>query len=99
MPSTKLVRRDQLTKATSRDLIKAVAADIGKQVAHHIEIQYPEAVKAASSTFLLSVRGCVHNEIMAAIDSEIDMDKRLAFNDKFRRHIRAIYKKIRNEDR
>jgi len=90
----KLARRDQLVKANTRDMIKAIASDIGKQVAHHIEIQYPDAVKAASSTFLTSVRGCVHNEIMAAIDSDIDAEKRIAFNDKFRRHIRAQYKKI-----
>jgi hypothetical protein len=81
----------------SRDLIKAIAMDIGKEVAHHIEIMYPEAVKSASSTFLLSVRGCVCNNIMGAIDSEIPAEKRLAFNAKFRKHIRAQYKKIRRE--
>ena len=33
-----------------RDLLRAWAMDIGKEVAHHIETMYPEAVKAASST-------------------------------------------------
>lgn len=92
-----LARTDQLAKRDERDMIKAVAMDIGKQVAHHIETMYPEAVKAASSTFLLSVRNSTYNEIMAAIDSEMDVEKRLSFHDKFRRHIRAAYKKIRNE--
>lgn len=93
----KLARTDQLTKHDDPDLIKAIAMDIGKQVAHHIETMYPEAVRAASSTFLLSVRNTTHNEIMAAIDSEIDAGKRLVFHDKFRRYIRAQYKKIRKE--
>ena len=55
----KLEIRDEL-----RDKAKVIAHDIGHAVAHHIEVMYPEAVKAASSTFLLSVRGCVYNEIM-----------------------------------
>jgi hypothetical protein len=92
-----LVKMDQLTVRDQRDMIKAVAMDIGKQVANYIEIQYPEAVKAASSTFLLSVRNCTCNEIMAAIESDMDVEKRLAFNDRFRRYIRAQWKKIRKE--
>lgn len=96
--STALIRTDQLAKLEEKDLIRAVAMDIGKQVAHHIEIMYPEAVKAASSTFLLSVRNCTHNEIVAWLETNMDTEKRLAFHDRFRRHLRAMYKKIRQED-
>ena len=96
--SKALAKTDQIAVFNSREAIKAVARDIGKQVANHIEIMYPDAVKAASSTFLLSVRGCVHNEIMAAIDSNIDVSKRLAFNSAFRKHIRKMYKQIRRGD-
>ena len=88
-----------LAVRAERDMIKAVAMDIGKQVAHHIETMYPEAVKAASSTFLLSVRNCTHNEIMGWIDTDIDAEKLLTFHDRFRRYIRAQYKKIRRQDR
>lgn len=47
------------------DLVKDIAMDIGKAVAHHIETMYPESVQ--SKSMLLSVRNCVYNEIMAAI--------------------------------
>ena len=91
----KLAENEAFVKRSERDLIKAVAHDIAKQVAHHIEIMYPKAVAGESSTFLLSVKGCVTNEIMAAIESNIPAENRIAFNDKFRRHIKAQYKKIR----
>lgn len=81
-----------LTAWNPRDLLKAVAMDIGKEVAHHIETMYPEAVKAASSTFLLSVRNCVHNEIMAAMESDMDVLKRLERRKKFRKWIRKEMK-------
>lgn len=94
----KLIRRDALAKRkTNKELLRAVAMDIGKEVAHHIEIMFPEAVKAAPSTFLLSVRNCTHNNIIAWVESNADPEKRLAFNDAFRRHLRAQYKKIRKE--
>jgi hypothetical protein len=96
--STALIRTDQLSKLDEKDLIRAVAMDIGKQVAHHIEMMYPEAVKAASSTFLLSVRNCTHNEIVAWLETNMDTENRLAFNERFRRHIRALSKKNRQED-
>ncbi len=88
-----------IVKHNPRDLLKAVAMDIGKEVAHHIETMYPEAVEAASSTFLLSVRNCVHNEILAAIESDWDVAKRIEFRTKFRRKICACYKGIRKNKR
>lgn len=97
--SDKLAQRDQLAVRDSKDLFKAVADDIAKEVSHHIEIMYPAAVKAASSTFLLSVRGCVYNEIMAAIDVD-GADQtvaRLEFRKRFRRYSKAQYRAIRKE--
>jgi hypothetical protein len=47
---------DKLAVQNPRDLMKAWAMDIGKEVAHHIETMYPEAVKAASSIFELDMR-------------------------------------------
>lgn len=77
----------------SRDVVKAIAMDIGKAVAHHIETMYPAAVKAASSTFLLSVRNCTHNEIMAALETtfEPEIVERLAQRKKQRRKIKRMY--------
>ena len=82
-----------------RDAVKSVAKDIGKQVAHHIEIMYPDAVKACPSTFLLSVKGYVYNEIMAALYINEDrLPAALSARSKFRRRIKAAYKRIRKED-
>src|ERR1700722_16044439 len=47
----------------SRELVKEIAMDIGKEIAAYIEVMYPEAVKATSSTFLFSVRNGIFNEI------------------------------------
>jgi len=53
-------------QAATDALIKAFAEDIGQDTAAYIKVMYPEAVKAASSTFLLSLRGHIHNQIVAA---------------------------------
>jgi hypothetical protein len=81
----------------SRELVKAIAMDIGKAVVHHIETMYPAATKACPSTFKLSVRNCVHNEIMAALETtdEEMIRSRLAARKRHRREIKAAYKKIR----
>lgn len=81
----------------SRELVKAIAMDIGKAVVHHIETMYPAAVEACPSTFKLSVRNCVHNEIMAAIEvnDEGQIVARLRARKDHRRKIKAAYKKIR----
>ena len=80
-----------------RDLVKMIAHDIGKEVASHIEVMYPAAVAATSSTFLVSVRNCVYNEIMAALDTtdEAEILRRLDERKVFRRQHRARYRKLR----
>lgn len=82
----------------ARELIQNIALDIGKDVAAHIETMYPDAVKAASSTFLLSVRNHTFNQIMAAIEvnDEGQILDRLAERKKHRRDMRAVWKKIRD---
>lgn len=87
----------EIAKADSRAWVKAIAMDIGKEVVHHIEIMYPKAVEACSSTFKLSVRNCVYNEIMAALDvtDEGQIIARLDTRKKFRREIKKIYTGVR----
>lgn len=84
----------------SRALVREIAMDIGKEVAAHIETMYPKAVEAASSTFLLSVRNCVHNEIIAALDTvdETAIRERLERRKRDRRRHRAVYRKIRGQE-
>lgn len=78
----------------TRALIKAIAMDIGKEVVHHIEMMYPKAIEATSSTFKLSVRNCVHNEIVAAIEvtDEGEIIARLRERKGQRRKIKALSK-------
>jgi hypothetical protein len=78
-------------------MFKAIAMDIGKEVATYIEVMYPEAVKAASSTFLLSVRNTIYNEIVAVMEANTKepFEARLKRRGMWRRQWKALYKKIR----
>ena len=90
----------KLPTPISRDLIKEIAMDIGKDVVAHIENQYPEAVKATSSTFRLSVRNSIYNKIMAALEvtDEREIGEMLARHKTHRREQKAAWKRIRETD-
>lgn len=92
---TDVATRD--STAWSKELVREIAADIGKEVAHHIETMYPEAVKATSPNMLVSVRGSVINEIMAALGTmdEDAIRARLAERKATRRRSKAFYRSIR----
>lgn len=77
-----------------KELFKKTVWDIAKEVVHHIEMMYPEAVKATSSTFTLSVRNTVYSEIMAAAEVEnwVDALTRLETRKKQRWYIKALSK-------
>ncbi len=78
----------------ARDLIKKIAMDIGKEIAHHIEIMYPNAVKATTPNMLISVRNCTYNEIMEALDAttEEEILTRLERRKMLRRKIKSMMK-------
>ena len=80
--------------------MKAIAMDIGKETVAYVEVMYPDAIKATSSTFKLSLRNHIYNEIMAAIEvnDEGNVIARLQDRKKFRRWWTAAYRKIRNKD-
>jgi len=73
--------------------------DIGKEVVAYIEVQYPKAIEATSSTFKLSVRNCIYNQIMAAIEVNDagEITARLETRKKFRRQWTAAWRKIRGK--
>ena len=81
----------------SRELIKQIATDIGKDTVAYIEVMYPEAIKATSSTFKVSVRNHIHNEIMAAIavTEEGKVIARLERRKVWRREWLATYRNLR----
>jgi len=81
----------------TQEVVKAIARDIGKEVAAHIETTYPKAVEATTPNMLRSVYGCVYNEIMAALEvtDEGEIIARLKGREKFRRRQKKFYKAIR----
>lgn len=83
----------------SKELIKEIAMDIGKDVVAYVEVQYPKAIEATSSTFKLSLRNCIYNEIMAAIEvsDEGKVKARLRDRKQFRRRWTAAWRKIREK--
>lgn len=81
-----------------RDLVREIAMDVGKEVAAYIERQYPKAVEATSSTFLLSVRNTVCNQILAAlaVTDPAEIERRLKMRSQERRKLRASYKAMKD---
>lgn len=86
-------------RTITSEIVKRIAMDVGKDTAAYIEVMYPEAVEAASSTFLLSLRNHVYNQIMAAIELNypLDIEKRLADRAAFRRKWVGTYRKMRKD--
>jgi len=84
----------------SRELIKEIALDIGKEVVAHIEVMYPAAIAATPGTFKTSVRNTVYNQIMAAIDvnDACEIAVRLKDRKRARSKLTAAYRKMRSAD-
>lgn len=102
---TELARIDQPEPTrpaidADRELIKEIAMDIGKELVAYIEVMYPQAIAATSSTFKLSMRNHVYNDIMAALEVN-DADairKRLDERKRFRRQWVKSYRDMRKKD-
>jgi hypothetical protein len=86
-------------KPISRDLVKEIAMDIGKDTVAYIEVMYPQAIASTSSTFKQSVRNHIYNQIMAALDvnEEGAVIARLADRKKWRREWTAQWRRIRKQ--
>lgn len=100
-------------KELARSLLKEIAMDIGKETVVYIRVMYPKAIEACPSTFPISVRNCIYNQIMAAFEISNDGElipqfvtadehgeviNRLTERDNFRRKWLAQYRKIREND-
>ena len=88
---------DAVDQPWTEELIRAIAMDIGKELVAYIEVMYPEAIKATSSTFKLSVRNNIYNQIMAAVkvNDAGQIDARLQERKRHRREWVGAYRKIR----
>lgn len=93
------IKLSQLAIKNDRDLISAIAMDIGEEVKIHIENMYPQAVKSSPDSLLLSVRNCVYNRIMWTFDPRNlnNIEKTLAVNKRFRKFQRESNRKMRTE--
>lgn len=90
-------RTERSIPLDSEELVKAIAMDIGKDTVAYIEVMYPRAIEATSSTFKLSIRNHIYNEIMAAIkvNDEGQVIARLKDRKAFRRWWVGVHRKIR----
>lgn len=81
-----------------RALIAEIAMDIGKEAVSHLRVQYPAAYKALGKSGAMSLRNCVHNQIMAALETS-DADEiadRLKQRRAFRRKMHRRCDRIRD---
>lgn len=71
--------KDKIVKAgnTRRALIKAIAMDIGRDMVAYIEVMYPKAFEVTPSTFRISVKHHVYNDIVGLLDANLDTDEKI----------------------
>lgn len=81
-------------------LVKGIAMDIGKEVVAYVERMYPQAISATSSTFKLSLRNSIYNEIIAAlkVTDEAEILARLERRKKQRRELKKQWALLRDTD-
>lgn len=79
------------------DLIKAMAKAVGTNLIAYLEVMYPEAIKATSSTFKTSMKNHVYNDIMmvAKLHTAPEIEKWLAENEAHHKRWLAQWRKIR----
>lgn len=85
---------DLKPSSPTEELVRQIAMDVGKQVVAHIDQSWPEVYEAVLSakSFRLSIRNCVHNEIMNAVRAadEGRIEQMFESHDKARRHLRRL---------
>lgn len=61
-----LATRTQI-ESTENDLLHAIARDVGEEIVDYVRRMYPEAIESTSSTFCLSLRNSIHNQIVSVV--------------------------------
>lgn len=79
------------------NLIKAMAEAVGKSVVAYVEVMYPEAIKATSSTFKTSLRNEIINKInhVATLHTEDEIRAWLKSNAEFNKRWLKQWRNIR----
>ncbi len=90
-------KRQLEEESISKELINAMAEEIGRNTVAYVEVMYPEAIKATSSTFKLSLRNHIHNQIVsyAELHNEAAVRDRLIKDVAFRKEWVGMYRKMR----
>lgn len=81
----------------SEALVRQIAMDVGKQVAFHIETQYPAMLDAvAAKSAALSIRNTAYNAIMEAVKAanQGQVEQMLKRHNEHRRTIRKLRKVV-----
>jgi hypothetical protein len=81
-----------------REVVKVIAMDIGKEVCSYVEVMFPKVAEAGkNSTFMISLRNHIYNEIMASLNlTDVpSIMKRIEDRKRFRRKWKADYRKMR----
>ncbi len=82
---------------TADELIKLIAKDIGDEILAYVEVMYPAAIEATPSTFKISLRNSIYNQIMAAVKvgDAGQITARLEVRKQFRHRWVNAYRKMR----
>lgn len=81
----------------SDEMIKALVMDIAKNVVSHLKFTYRDIITNAPSTFSLSIRNGIYNQIMATIKrNPNDHLKQMLFNQQHRRKM-SNFNKTRSQ--
>lgn len=81
------------------NLIKAMAMAVGKNLIAYIEVMYPEAIKATSSTFKTSMKNHVYNDIMhvTTLHTEAEIRAWLTENEAHHKRWLGMWRKMRKQ--
>jgi hypothetical protein len=80
-----------------RALVAEIAMDVGKEAVSHLRVMYPAAFEALGKSGQLSLRNCIHNQIMAALETTDadEIKERLEHRRKARRAQHKFWDAIR----
>lgn len=101
LPALSVPAKREPDAGVSRELVKAMAMDAGKNLCAYLEVMYPQVWHGQNSGFKISMKHHVYNDIMALADlhDETAIRKRLADNEAHRKEWVGMYRKMRRKKR
>lgn len=98
---TKFSQSAKSDSGISRELVKAIAKDVGDSLAAYVEVMFPEIWHGSKQGFKISLRNHVYNDIVSIADlhDEAAIRKRLAGNLEHRKKWVGAYRTTRRKKR